>query len=397
MRKAKKILSALTAAALLLGAAPVSAKTGGLMVVNNWHLDFRDRGKSCSNEKMGWEWDARTKTLTLEDFRIQVPSGELEHQAAVFLPEGSTIELVGDGNEIHAYAYDCTAIYCEGALRFSGRGKLKITTDSRAASGIFVEQGPLVFSGSVELTFDPAGYVFTLNDVQAGETVFSVQDKAKVIFPDDHLRAISVTHQSSVKSKDISYDYDQDIDREEGTVTLLRKGAPSSAGEATEETTCGETPAAPQTSHTYRFTIGSPVIYKDGAAVLNVGAAPYLSSGHVMLPLRVVDVLSPPEPDMAFTTTWDRVNRVASIHCSNPENQYGAAAYFPIGASEMLCMGETVPLSAPAELEGGRAFISLRDLAGALERMGVPGCELEWEPASKTATLTIRDSMPESE
>ncbi len=387
MQNVKKMISLLAALAVLLCTAPVYAKTSDPLIINNWHLDFRDRTKNCSNADMGWDWNARSRTLTLEDFRIQVPDGEMEHQAAIFLPENSTIQLVGDDNAIYAHAYDCTPVYCEGKLTFAGRGSMLITTDSRAASGIFVEHGPLVFSESVKITFDPAGYVFTLNDVKSGEAVLSVQDKAKVIFPDDHLRAIAVTHDSSVKSKQIAYDYDQDIDREAGTVTLLKNSAKS--GTENPE----ELPAEQNTlSHEYRFPVGSPVVLKDGSSAITVGASPYISDGYIMLPLRALEAITPPEPEEEFGVEWDNVNRIISVSCGNPGNQYAAVAWFTIGEQEMVCMGkEGLPLSAPAELKDGRAFISLRDFSKALELMGID-CEIRWDSAVKTAVLTVWDA-----
>lgn len=387
MQNVKKMTAAFAALAVLLCTAPVYAKTSEPLIVNNWHLDFRDRTKNCSNTDMGWEWNARSRTLTLEDFRIQVPDGEMEHQAAIFLPENSTIQLAGDDNAIYAHAYDCTPIYCEGKLIFAGRGGLLITTDSRAASGIFVEHGPLVFSESVEITFDPAGYVFTLNEVKGGEAVLSVRDKAKVIFPDDHLRAIAVTHDSSVKSKQIAYDYDQNIDREAGTVTLLKNGAKPGTDEPEE------LPAEQNAfSHEYRFPVGSPVVLKDGSSAIMVGAAPYISGGYTMLPLRALETIALPGSEKEFDVEWDTVNRIISVSHGSPDSQYAAVVRFTIGEQEMACMGAgDILLSAPAELKDGRAFISLRDFVKALELLGID-CEIRWEAAAKTAVLTIRNA-----
>lgn len=380
----KKAISVLAALALLLCAAPASAKTDEFMIINNWHLDFRDRNKSCSNEEMGWEWDARSKTLTLEDFRIQVPEGEMERQAAVFLPEKSTIELVGESNEIHARSYDCTPIYCEGRLTFAGKGSLKITTDSRAASGIFVEHGPLIFSESVEITFDPAGYIFTLNDVKGGEAVLSVRDKAKVIFPDDNARAIAVTHDSSVKSKNIAYDYDQDIDREKGTVTLLKNSA-----RAAEEP--GAEAPAEQTavSHEYRFTVGSPIILRDGAAIMRLDASPYLSGGRTMLPLAALEAVT--LSGETLDAAWDAENRTVSVSYQDADGQSAQTARFSAGGREMVCNGERVPLSAPAALKDGRVFLSVKDFENMLRRMQVD-CEIRWDSAAKAAVLIVRNA-----
>lgn len=380
----KKAISVLAALALLLCAAPASAKTDEFMIINNWHLDFRDRNKSCSNKEMGWEWDAHSRTLTLEDFRIQVPEDEMERQAAIFLPEKSTVELIGESNEIYTHSYDCTPIYCEGRLTFAGRGSLKITTDSRATSGIFVEHGPLIFSESVEITFDPAGYVFTLNDVKGGEAVLSVRDKAKVIFPDDNVRAIAVTHNSSVKSKNIAYDYDQDIDREKGVVTLLKNSAGTAAKEPEEAQ-----PERGSVSHEYRFPVGSPVVLKDVTSAMTIGASPYLSGGRTMLPLTALEAVT--LSGKTLDTAWDAENRTVSVSYQNADGQSAQTAHFTIGKAEMVCNGENTHLAAPVELKDGRAFVSLRDFAKALELMGID-CEIRWEPAAKTAVLTVWDA-----
>lgn len=382
----KKAISVLAALALLLCAAPASAKTDDFTIIDNWHMDFRDRNKSCSNEEMGWKWNARSRTLTLEDFRVQVPEGEMERQAAVFLPEKSTIELVGESNEIHARSYDCTPIYCEGRLTFTGKGSLKITTDSRAASGIFVEHGPLIFSESVEVTFDPAGYIFTLNDVKGGEAVLSVRDKAKVIFPDDNSRAIAVTHDSSVKSKSITYDYDQDIDREKGTVTLLK----NSAKPAAEYSESPETIESQNSvSHEYRFTTGSPILLRDGAAVTRLDASPYLSGGRTMLPLTALEAVTLPASGKTLDIAWDAENRAVSVSCQDADGQSVQTARFTVGGTEMICNGERVPLSAPAALKDGRAFLSVKDFANMLQRMQVD-CEIRWDSAAKAAVLIVR-------
>lgn len=387
MQNVKKMIAVFAALAMLLSAAPVYAKTSEPLIVNNWHLDFRDRTKNCSNIDMGWEWNARSRTLTLKDFRVQVPNGEMEHQAAIFLPENSTIQLVGDDNAIYAHAYDCTPIYCEGKLTFAGRGSMLITTDSRAASGIFVEHGPLVFSESVEITFDPAGYVFTLNEVESGEAVLSMRDKAKVIFPDDHLRAIAVTHDSSVKSNQIAYDYDQNIDREAGSVTLLKNSAKS--GTENLEELPEEQNAL---SHEYRFPVGSPVVLKDGSSAITVGASPYISSGYTMLPLRALESLSSPEQGTYFSTTWDSAARTISIRHTVPDHPYNPAVLIFIDEPKMRVEGgEFLSLTAPVALKDGRTFVSLRDFAKALELLGID-CEIHWESATKTAVLTILDA-----
>ena len=54
MQNVKKMIAVFAALAMLLSAAPVYAKTSEPLIVNNWHLDFRDRTKTCSNIDMGW-------------------------------------------------------------------------------------------------------------------------------------------------------------------------------------------------------------------------------------------------------------------------------------------------------------------------------------------------------
>ena len=49
MQNVKKMIAVFAALAMLLSAAPVYAKTSEPLIVNNWHLDFRDRTKNCWN------------------------------------------------------------------------------------------------------------------------------------------------------------------------------------------------------------------------------------------------------------------------------------------------------------------------------------------------------------
>ncbi len=363
----KKPLCGILATAILFGACPVSAFAADEpMEITNWVMDFRNNRKDCEGD--GWEWDSRSQMLILEDFHAVVPEGKMEKQAAIFLPDESTIYLEGDDNEINTYSYHCAGIYCEGELYISGDGKLKITTDSFGASAIYVDHGPLIFDEKVEVTIEPAGYVIYVDEAKGKNPVISVQDKAKVIFPDDCTdRNITVTHKSSVTPSDNWLDYSEEHDKDEETITLVKK---------TQKTTPEKEPEKenPAKTDEYQITVGSPSIVKNGKISYTADVSPYLSNGYTMLPLRALLEVSNPEQEVK----WSAEQKAAYTFVNNK------LVVITPGQDTYKKGSEKIELSTPAETKNGRLFVSLRDWMSIME---IDGSQLDWDSKTKTVTL----------
>jgi hypothetical protein len=62
--------------------------------------------------------------------------------------------------------------------------------------------------------------------------------------------------------------------------------------------------------------------------------------------------------------------------------------YVVIGEKEIILPGgEKISVSTPAELSGGRAFVSLRDWMNILSALDMPASNLNWDAKTKTVTL----------
>lgn len=391
----KKWICSMAAAAILMGLLPTAALAADTPYrITNWVMDFRDGRNDCDGD--GWDWDARSKTLTLEDFNVLVPDGEMEEQAAIFLPKESTIYLNGKNNELTTESYHCAGIYCEGELYISGSGKLKITTESYGASAIYVDHGPLVFDDKAEVTIEPAGYVIYIDEAKGRDGVINVLDRAKVIFPDDSTdRNITVTHKSSVKPTKDWFNYEEEIDRDDETVTLVakkEKPADTDKEDKDNKTDEQEKPTEP-VKHSYQVTIGSPAIVKDGKVSYTADAAPYLKNGYTMLPLRALLNVSDDTIDIA----WDAATKTVSVlkcdeNTSTDKDQNDTAwckkATIPIGEKIMVCGADSYTLSTPAETKNGRTFVSLRDWMQIMDALDMPKSELSWDSKTKTVTFS---------
>ena len=382
----KKLICSMAAAAILIGLLPTAALAADTPTqITNWVMDFRDGKKGCKGD--GWDWDARSLTLTLEDFNAVVPDGEMEEQAAIFLPEESTVYLKGKNNELTTESYHCSGIYCEGELYISGSGKLKITTESYGASAIYVDHGPLVFDDKVEVTIEPAGYVIYISEAKGRDGVINVLDRAKVIFPDDTTdRNITVTHKSSVKPTKNWFNYEEEIDRDDETVTLVaKKEKPADTDKEdkdTDKTNEQEKPTEP-VKHSYQVTIGSPAIVKDGKVSYTADAAPYLKNGYTMLPLRAL--LN--GMDAPVNLTWNASAKTVTVFDIRTDFGPTAKASIPIGGTKMILVDKEFTLSTPAETKNGRTFISLRDWMQIMDALDMPASELSWD--SKTKTISF--------
>lgn len=383
----KKLICSMAAVAILIGMLPVSALAADTPYeIKNWVMDFRDGRNDCEGD--GWEWDARSKTLTLEDFNAVVPDGEMEEQAAIFLPKESTIYLNGKNNELTTESYHCAGIYCEGELYISGSGKLKITTESYGASAIYVDHGPLVFDDKVEVTIEPEGYVIYIDEAKGRDGVINVLDRAKVIFPDDATdRNITVTHKSSVKPTNNWFNYEEEIDRDDETVTLVaKKEKPADTDEEdkdTEKTDEQENPTEP-VKHSYQVTIGSPAIVKDGKVSYTADAAPYLKNGYTMLPLRAL--LN--GMDAPVDLSWSPSAKTVTVFDIRTDNGPTAKASISIGGTKMILVDKEFTLSTPAETKNGRTFVSLRDWMQIMDALDMPASELSWDSKTKTVSFS---------
>lgn len=370
----QKILCGVLSAAVLLGVFPTAAfAAGDFTTVTSHILDFRNVEEDCSDAEMGWEWDADGQVLTLEDFRISVPQGKLENDAAIYLPKDSTIEVEGDNNEIQTLSYHCDAIYCEGELWFEGDGTLKITTTSYSASAIYAKGGPVVFCDKVEIVTEPEGYVIYVDKAKGQKPIISVQDDAKVTFPKDEAddRSVLVTHSSSVKPASNWLDYAEEYDEWDDTINLVAKPAETKS-ESAEETS--ENPGETASANEYQITIGSPSIVKNGEVSYTADVSPYLSNGYTMLPLRALLEVSNPDQDVK----WSAEQKAAYTFVNNK------LVIINPGLDTYKKGTDKIELSTPAETKNGRLFVSLRDWMNIME---IDGSQLGWNPETKTVTL----------
>lgn len=379
----KKPICGLLTAAVLLGTFPVSAFAAeDTLTITNWMMDFRTDRDDC--EGTGWEWDADSKTLTLEDFNAVVPEGKMENQAAILLPDESTVYLKGKNNELLTESYHCCGIYGEGELYFSGNGKLKITTESYGASAIYVDHGPLIFDDKVEITIEPEGYVIYVDEAKGKDPIISVQDRAKVIFPTDCTdRNITVTHKSSVKPADNWLDFSEEIDRDDETVTLVKKIQKTTTEDEKEPETNpdkDDSKEEPAKKDEYQITIGSPAIVKNGTVAYTADAAPYLSNGYTMLPLRALLAVT----DTPVSLDWNSSKKTITISDLRTNSGPTVHTVITVGEKSMLSNGKETNLSTPAETKNGRAFVSLRDWMQILEALDLPASDLTWDAKTKT-------------
>ena len=73
----KKVICGVLTTAVLFGVYPTAAFAADMTTLDK-SLDFRNMTENASGD--GWEWNARTQKLTLEDFQATVPSGKLEEK-----------------------------------------------------------------------------------------------------------------------------------------------------------------------------------------------------------------------------------------------------------------------------------------------------------------------------
>ena len=396
----KKTLCGVLATAMLFGVCPVTALAEEKhdyddLTVLTESLDFRNAKNDIADEELGYEWDASSQTLTLDNFRVSVPTGKLEEEALIYLPDESTIDIDSDENVIETLSYHCDAIYCEGELWFEGDGELEIYTDSMGASAIYAIRGPVIFDDEVEITVKSDGYMIYVKDAKGDDPIISFRDEAKLIFPEEdaHDRSILVTHKSSVDPTSNWLDFAEvEDDWEDDYVNLVAKDTvkvdkdeKDDKDETPVDPPAAEAPSAgeePAKQSEYQITIGNAAIKKDGYVTYISDAKPYLSHGYTMLPLRALLNVTGTDVEVA----WDAATKTVTVSKTD-DTQYGRLVYIVIGEEEIITGDSKLSVSTPAELNEGRAFVSLRDWMNILSALDMPASDLSWDAKTKTVTF----------
>ena len=375
----KKTLCGILSAVMLFSLCPATAmaKEEPLQTIKE-SIDLRNEENNLNGD--GWKWDG--DTLTLNNFRARVPEGCLEDEAMFFLPDESYVEIKGEDNLIESLAYGCDVFHCEGEITFEGRGYLEIVVESSSASAIYSKGGPVEISEKVEIFVESDGYAIYVKDAKGNDPIISVKDTALFSFPDDVDSGIlTITKKYGTTSSTSKWlDYKQAHNKWKETICLISKKAElvDSSQKENEKT---EAPSAPE-KDIYQITIGSPAIVKNGEVSYTADVSPYLSHGYTMLPLRALLNVTGEDINVA----WDKVTKTVSVS-QNTDSQYTKTAYIVMGEKEFISAEENIKMSTPAELNGGRAFVSLRDWMNILTALDMPASDLNWDAKTKTVTL----------
>lgn len=382
----KKTLCGLLSLVMLTGAYPVSAFANEDINILKNSLDFREAEEDMAGD--GWEWEENDHTLTLDGFRYAVPTGMLDNKAAIYLPQDSYVEIEGDDNILTGDTAFLTAFSCEGEVNFSGDGKMELNMDSRGSTAFYVENGPISFDDEVEFTIESKGYIVYLKHPKGDEPRVIIEDDAKLIFHKDYhiSRNIMLVVKYNDKESDNWLDYAEVVDDwDEDYIHLVARDseeALEAEKEKEAETAVPEEPAAPEAPSAeepvkqseYQIVIGNKAIQKDGYVTYVSDAAPYLSRGYTMLPLRAL--LSVTDPDL--NVKWDAKTRTATVAVN------GKTIVIPVDADE-YSKGETShKYYTQPELTEGRLFISLRDW---MDLMDIETSQLSWDAKTKTVTM----------
>ncbi|MGO5097067.1 S-layer homology domain-containing protein [Agathobaculum sp. LCP25S3_E8] len=105
-------------------------------------LDLSTINTNQSNAEEGWSWDAASKTLTLNGVTIDA---QLDKNAEAAIGASGNVNIItAEGTENFVYSHSekkvSTAIYVEGNLTISGKGKLTVVGEAR---GIEAENGDI--------------------------------------------------------------------------------------------------------------------------------------------------------------------------------------------------------------------------------------------------------------
>ncbi|KXL53554.1 hypothetical protein CLNEO_07800 [Anaerotignum neopropionicum] len=376
----KKIISILLTCSVVVGLLPVMAFADDSPTeIHSTAMDFRE--VKTDQEGTNWVWDAKAKTLTLNNFQGVVNVGVRENSAAILLPDDSMLCLKGKNNAITTNSYHCNGIYSDGDLIIAGDGKLEINIDSMSASPIYVNSGVLSIEDEVEINTDSPKHAIYIYNLKSNSTAISVKDEAKLTFPDDlGADAIYVVTKKGVDPNSITFDYEETHDKAEEIITLTKLKSKTTP-EKTEETPAekpdeqpAEKPEDEAAENTYIISIGSKEIQKNGEVAYTSDAAPYLSNSYTMLPLRALLVLSDPNVEIK----WDSPLKTATISYNGKT--------FTLVANQKTMTKETeaVSLATAAEIKDGRLFVSLRDW---MKIMDISDDQVSWDAETKSVLL----------
>lgn len=122
------------------------------------------------------------------------------------------------------------------------------------------------------------------------------------------------------------------------------------------------------------FTIDKPYYVVEvvgGDMVKTLDAAPYISDGKTMLPVRAL------AESLNTKADWNKDAKTATL-----TTKEGKVLIITIGQKSMLVDGVSVALDVPAELKENRTFLPMRAIVEAL------GAKVDWDAGTKKAIIT---------
>lgn len=372
----KKLFSIVLTCSLVMGLFPAMAlASDGETEISLTAMDFRE--VKTDQQGTNWDWDAGDKILTLNNFQGSVDVGVREKSAAILLPKDSMLWLEGDDNEITTNSYHCNGVYSDGDLTIAGDGKLQINIESAGASAIYVNNGVLSIEDEVEINTDTPRFVVYIYDLKANKTAVTIEDKAKITFPDDlNEDAIYIITKNGVDPDSITFSYEETYDKDE-EIIVLSKLETKDTDEDTEEKPDEkpeEKPTEEVTENSYTISIGNKELKKNGKVAYTSDVIPYISNSYTMLPLRALLVLSDPNVEIK----WDSPSKTAII------NHDGNTFTLVANQKTMTKEKDSISLSTAAEIKDGRLFVSLRDW---MKIMDISDNQVSWDSETKTVTL----------
>lgn len=333
-------------------------------------MDFRE--VKTDQQGTNWDWDAGEKILTLNNFQGTVDVGVREKSAAILLPKDSMLWLDGEDNEITTNSYHCNGVYSDGNLAIAGDGKLQINIESAGASAIYVNSGVLSIEDEVEINTDTPRFVVYIYDLKANKTAVTVENKAKLTFPDDlNEDAIYVITKNGVDPDSITFDYEETHDKDEDMIVLSNLETKDTEE---DEEQPEEEPAEEVKVNSYTISIGNKELKKNGEVAYTSDVVPYISNDYTMLPLRALLVLSDPNVGIK----WDSPSKTATI------THDGKTFTLVANQKTMTKDTESISLATEAEIKDGRLFVSLRDW---MKIMEISDDQVSWDSETKTVTL----------
>lgn len=153
----------------------------------------------------------------------------------------------------------------------------------------------------------------------------------------------------------------------DGGPDVLVTAGPSSTPQPVPSGTA-EMPAA-VTETKVTLALGSTAATRNDAAV-TLDTAPLSRGGRMMLPIRFV------AEAFGAAVGWNGDTATATVAAGD------TVITVQIGAGQIFVNGNAVPLDTAAFIEGGRTYLPVRAIAGAL------GAAVEWDGDTATATLT---------